>query len=59
MVQACADVLNQAGYLLHRHMWVSATGIDLLAAGMAYIQLSLCGIVGEVAISNSLHNEQR
>jgi len=59
MVLAYADVLNQAGYLSHRHMWVSATDIDPLAAGMAYIQLSLCGIAGEVVIGNSLHNERR
>ncbi len=38
------DVCRQAGYSPHRHMWVSVTDIDPLAAGMAYIQLSLCGI---------------
>ena len=47
MVLAYADVLNQAGYLSHRHLWVSATDIDPLAAGMAYLQLSLCGVAGE------------
>ena len=59
MVLAYADVLNKAGYLSHHHMWVSATDIDPLAAGMAYIQLSLSGVAGEVVIGNSLHNERR
>lgn len=59
MVLAVADVLNQAGYASHRRLWVSATDVDPLAAGMAYIQLSLCGVAGEVVIGNSLHNERR
>ncbi|MFP1908377.1 N-6 DNA methylase [Lonsdalea quercina] len=59
MVLAYADVLNQAGYASHRHLWVSATDVDPLAAGMAYIQLSLCGVAGEVVIGNSLSNERR
>ena len=41
------------------NMWVPATDIDPLAAGMAYIQLSLCGVPGEVVIGNSLCNERR
>ena len=28
-------------------------------AGMAYIQLSLCGVAGEVVIGNALCNERR
>lgn len=59
MILAFADALNQAGYASHRYLWVSATDIDPLAAGMAYIQLSLCCVAGEVVIGNSLHNERR
>lgn len=59
MVLAYADVLNQAGYASHRYLWVSATDVDPLAAGMAYIQLSLCGVAGEVVIGNSLNDERR
>ncbi len=53
------DVCRQAGYSPHRHMWVSVTDIDPLAAGMAYIQLSLCGIPGEVVIGNALCDERQ
>lgn len=59
MVLAFADVMATAGYAPHRHLWVSATDVDPLAAGMAYIQLSLCGIAGEVVIGNSLCDERR
>ncbi|AYZ18711.1 MULTISPECIES: N-6 DNA methylase [Klebsiella] len=59
MVLAFADVLNQAGYASYRYLWVSATDIDPLAAGMAYIQLSLCGVAGEVVIGNALFDERR
>ncbi|GAA3592221.1 N-6 DNA methylase [Gibbsiella greigii] len=59
MVLAYADVLNHAGFASRRHLWVSATDVDPLAAGMAYIQLSLCGVASEVVIGNSLHNEHR
>ncbi|EAO6817264.1 N-6 DNA methylase [Salmonella enterica] len=59
MVLAFADVLREAGYAPHRYLWVSATDIDPLAAGMTYIQLSLCGIAGEVVIGNSLNDERR
>lgn len=59
MILAFADVLNQAGYAAHRHLWVSATDIDPIVAGMAYIQLSLCGVAGEVVIGNSLYDERR
>lgn len=59
MVLAFADVLREAGYAPHRYLWVSATDIDPLAAGMAYIQLSLCGVAGEVVIGNSLNDERR
>ncbi|MCX8967026.1 SAM-dependent DNA methyltransferase [Erwinia psidii] len=59
MVLAFANALREAGLSPHRHLWVSATDVDPLAAGMAYIQLSLCGIAGEVVIGNSLANERR
>lgn len=59
MVLAFADVLQKAGWPPHRYLWVSATDIDPLAAGMAYIQLSLCGIAGEVVVGNTLVNERR
>ena len=59
MILAFADVLNEEGYAAHNHLWVSATDVDPLAAGMAYIQLSLCGIAGEVVIGNSLMDERR
>lgn len=58
MALAFADVLRDAGYSPHRYLWVSATDIDPLAAGMAYIQLSLCGVAGEVVIGNSLADER-
>ena len=59
MVLAFASVLREAGYSPHRYLWVSATDIDPLAAGMAYIQFSLCGIAGEVVIGNALNDERR
>ncbi len=59
MTLAFASVLREAGYSHHRCLWVSATDIDPLAAGMAYIQLSLCGVAGEVVIGNSLNDERR
>lgn len=59
MVLAFASVLQEAGYSPFRHLWVSATDIDPLAAGMAYIQLSLSGVAGEVVIGNSLCDERR
>lgn len=59
MVLAFADVLRKGGGPPHRYLWVSATDIDPLAAGMAYIQLSLCGIAGEVVVGNTLANERR
>lgn len=59
MTLAFASMLKQAGYSPHRYLWVSVTDIDPLAAGMAYIQLSLCGIPGEVVIGNALSDERR
>lgn len=59
MALAFAWVLREAGYSPHRYLWVSATDIDPLAAGMAYIQLSLFGVPREVVIGNSLNDERR
>lgn len=59
MALAFASVLREAGYSPHRYLWVSATDIDPLAAGMAYIQLSLCGVAGEVVIGNALSDVRR
>jgi type I restriction-modification system DNA methylase subunit len=59
MALAFATVLRDAGYSPHQYLWVSATDIDPLAAGMAYIQLTLCGVPGEVVIGNSLCDERR
>ena len=59
MALAFAFVLREAGYSPHRYLWVSAQDIDPLAAGMAYIQLSLSGVPGEVVIGNSLNDERR
>lgn len=59
MVLAFADTLNREGYAAYRHLWFSATDIDPLVAGMAYIQLSLCGVAGEVIIGNSFCDERR
>lgn len=59
MVLAYANVMMEAGYPPYQHMWFSATDIDPLAAGMAYIQLSLSGIPGEVVVGNALSDERR
>lgn len=59
MVLAFANVLKEVGFPPHRYLWVSATDVDPLAAGMAYIQLSLSGVAGEVVIGNSLCDQRR
>lgn len=59
MVLAFASVLREAGFAPHRYLWVSVTDIDPLAAGMAYLQLSLCGVAGEVVIGNALFDQRR
>ncbi|AXF77440.1 N-6 DNA methylase [Erwinia tracheiphila] len=59
MVLAFASVLREAGFPPHRYLWVSVTDIVPLAAGMAYLQLSLCGVAGEVVIGNALHDQRR
>ncbi len=37
MILAMADTLNRLGYPAYRRMWVLATDIDPLAAGVVYI----------------------
>jgi type I restriction-modification system DNA methylase subunit len=59
MSLAFASVLREAGFPPHKFMWVSATDIDPMAAGMAFIQLSLCGVAGEIVIGNSLTDQRR
>ena len=56
---AIAEVMKEKGFNPARHLWVSCTDIDSVAAGMAYIQLSLMGIAGEVITGNALTDERR
>ncbi|WP_246593349.1 N-6 DNA methylase [Photorhabdus akhurstii] len=58
MVIAVAEELKTSGYIPARHMWVSCVDMDVVAASMAYIQLSLLGIPGEVVVGNALTNER-
>jgi type I restriction-modification system DNA methylase subunit len=59
MLLAIAEVLREKGFNPTRHLWVSCTDIDPVASGMAYIQLSLMGIAGEVVTDNALSGERR
>lgn len=59
MMLAIAEVMREKGFNPARHLWVSCTDIDSVAAGMAYIQLSLMGIAGEVITGNALTGERR
>lgn len=59
MMLALADRVREAGFNPARHLWVSCTDTDRVAASMAYIQLSLTGIPGEVVTGNVLTNERR
>lgn len=59
MLLAVASEMREMGYSPSQHLWVSAVDIDPLAANMAYIQLSLCDIPGEVVIGNALAEERR
>lgn len=59
---SCADLAEHvklAGYSPAHHLWVSCGDIDTTARCMAYIQLSLPGIAGEVVLGNSLTAERR
>ncbi len=59
MLLAIAEVLREKGFNPTRHLWVSCTDIDPVASGMAYIQLSLMGVAGEVVTGNALNGERR
>ena len=59
MLLAIAEVLREKGFNPTRRLWVSCTDIDHVASGMAYIQLSLMGIAGEVVTGNALSGERR
>ncbi|NDL64238.1 N-6 DNA methylase [Acerihabitans arboris] len=59
MLLAIAEVIKDKGFNPARCLWVSCTDIDSVASGMAYIQLSLMGIAGEVVTGNALSGERR
>lgn len=59
MLLAIAEVVRERGFNPDRHLWVSCTDIDPVASGMAYIQLSLMGVAGEVVTGNALNGERR
>lgn len=59
MLLAIAEVAKEKGFNPARHLWVSGTDIDPVASGMAYIQLSLMGVAGEVVTGNALSGERR
>ncbi|WP_413725593.1 N-6 DNA methylase [Sodalis sp. RH16] len=59
MLLAIAEVLREKGFNPTRHLWVSCIDIDPVASGMAYIQLSLMGLAGEVVTGNALNGERR
>ncbi|WP_431022174.1 N-6 DNA methylase [Erwinia rhapontici] len=59
MLLAIAEVIKEKGFNPLRHLWVSGTDIDPVASGMAYIQLSLMGVAGEVVTGNALSDERR
>ena len=59
MLLAIAEVLREKGFNPTRRLWVSCTDIDPVASGMAYIQLSLMGVAGEVVTGNALSGERR
>ncbi|WP_391529975.1 N-6 DNA methylase [Enterobacter cloacae] len=54
MIVAYAEYLLEAGYNPSEHMFGSCIDIDLNAADMAFIQLSLLGIPAEVVTGNTL-----
>lgn len=58
MVIAYADVmLNEHKVNFQDKLWVQCADLDPLVAKMAYVQLSIIGVPGEVLIGNSLANE--
>lgn len=59
MILAIAEVVKAKGFNPEKHIWVSCVDIDPVASGMAYIQLSLMGVAGEVVTGNALSGERR
>lgn len=59
MLLAIAEVVREKGFNPMLHLWVSCTDIDPVASGMAYIQLSLMGVAGEVVTGHALYGERR
>ncbi|WP_426575611.1 N-6 DNA methylase (plasmid) [Xenorhabdus stockiae] len=54
MVIAIAKILLEHGYNPSKHMLAVCTDIDITAARMCYVQLSLLGIPAIVSVGNSL-----
>lgn len=54
MLIAFSHCMIEKGYNPQREMYFQAIDLDPVAARMAYIQLSLLGLVGEVVIGNTL-----
>ncbi|AUZ86182.1 N-6 DNA methylase [Methylophaga nitratireducenticrescens] len=54
MVIAFAEEMRSAGYNYQSQLWVQCIDIDPTVAMMAYIQLSLLGIPGEVVVGDTL-----
>lgn len=54
MVIAYAEALRDIGVNYQEKMWVQAIDLDSVAAMMAYIQLSLLYVPGEVCVGNTL-----
>lgn len=53
-IHAAKKQLEKAGYNYQHHILVAAQDIDLTAALMCYIQLSLLGVAGYIKVGNSL-----
>lgn len=54
MIIAFAQVMYEKGLNPQQQLWVSCVDLDPVAAMMAYIQLSLLSIPGEIIVGNSL-----
>ena len=54
MIIAFAQIMYEKGLNPQQQLWVSCVDIDVVAAMMAYIQLSLLHIPAEVIVGNSL-----
>ena len=58
MLIAAANVAREQGVNYQRDMVFVGQDIDFTVAMMAYVQLSLLGCIGHIAVGNSLHPEQ-